>query len=103
MLRGIEPSRALARIGEVPIIERLFRRLKGLPIEQLAPLVLATAHQWAELGPERSLTGAIARGDDVTTRKHRETVQERTPELLPLWDQLAEATRAVAGRRSWTP
>jgi predicted short-subunit dehydrogenase-like oxidoreductase (DUF2520 family) len=74
----------------------------GITRTQLAPLVLATAHQWAELGPERALTGAIARGDDVTTQRHRETVEQRTPELLPLWDELAEVTRAVAGRRGWT-
>jgi len=74
----------------------------GITRQQLAPLVLATAHQWAELGPERALTGAIARGDDATTRRHRETIAQRTPELLPLWDELAEVTRAVAGRRSWT-
>jgi len=74
----------------------------GITRAQLAPLVLATAHQWAELGPEQALTGAIARGDDVTTRKHREVVEQRTPEILALWDELAEATRAVAGRRSWT-
>src|SRR3954452_20970333 len=74
----------------------------GISRQQLAPLVFATAHQWAELGPERSLTGPIARGDDATTQRHRETVEQRTPELLPLWDELAEVTRAVAGRRAWT-
>src|SRR3954447_21044216 len=74
----------------------------GITRAQLAPLVLATAQQWAELGPERALTGPIARGDEATTQRHRETVEERTPELLPLWDELAEVTRAVAGRRGWT-
>ncbi len=74
----------------------------GITRAQLAPLVLATAHQWAELGPEQALTGPIARGDEGTTERHRAVVAERTPELLPLWTELAEATRAVAGRRSWT-
>ena len=55
-----------------------------------------------ELGPEAALTGPIARGDEGTTERHRASVAERTPELLPLWTELAEATRAVAGRRSWT-
>src|SRR5262249_53807594 len=73
--------------------ERL-ARTAGIPREQPAPLVLATAHQWAELGPERALTGAIARGDDVTTNRHRAVVAERTPELLPLWTELADVTRA---------
>jgi predicted short-subunit dehydrogenase-like oxidoreductase (DUF2520 family) len=59
--------------------------------------VLATAHQWAELGPARALTGPIARGDEAVVARHRATVAERTPHLLPLWDALAEQTRAVAG------
>jgi predicted short-subunit dehydrogenase-like oxidoreductase (DUF2520 family) len=74
----------------------------GITRAQLAPLVLATAEQWARLGPEAALTGAIARGDDVTVERHRAAIAERTPELLPVWTELAEVTRAVAGRRGWT-
>jgi predicted short-subunit dehydrogenase-like oxidoreductase (DUF2520 family) len=74
----------------------------GITRAQLAPLVLATAEQWARLGPEAALTGAIARGDEGTVRRHRATVAERTPEILALWDELAEVTRAVAGRKGWT-
>jgi predicted short-subunit dehydrogenase-like oxidoreductase (DUF2520 family) len=69
----------------------------GVTRDQLAPLVLATARQWAESGPQRALTGPIARGDDATVERHREVVAERMPELLPLWEALAEATRALAG------
>jgi predicted short-subunit dehydrogenase-like oxidoreductase (DUF2520 family) len=74
----------------------------GITRAQLAPLVLATAEQWARLGPEAALTGAIARGDEGTVQRHRATVAERTPEILALWDELAEVTRAVAGRKGWT-
>ena len=74
----------------------------GITRAQLAPLVLATAEQWARLGPEAALTGAIARGDEGTVERHRAAIAERTPELLPVWTELAEVTRAVAGRRSWT-
>jgi predicted short-subunit dehydrogenase-like oxidoreductase (DUF2520 family) len=74
----------------------------GISRAQLAPLVLATAHQWAQIGPEQALTGAIARGDEGTVERHRAVIAERTPELLPVWTELAEVTRAVAGRRSWT-
>jgi predicted short-subunit dehydrogenase-like oxidoreductase (DUF2520 family) len=70
----------------------------GVTREQLAPLVLATAHQWAEMGPEAALTGPIVRGDEAVVARHREAVAERTPELLALWDALADATRALAGR-----
>jgi predicted short-subunit dehydrogenase-like oxidoreductase (DUF2520 family) len=74
----------------------------GISRTQLAPLVLATTRQWAEIGPEAALTGAIARGDEGTVERHRAAIADRTPELLPMWDQMAEVTRAVAGRRSWT-
>jgi predicted short-subunit dehydrogenase-like oxidoreductase (DUF2520 family) len=73
----------------------------GVSRAQLAPLVLATARQWAEMGPEAALTGPIVRGDEGVVARHRETVAERTPELLPMWDALADATRAVAGRTAW--
>ncbi|HEX6020738.1 MAG TPA: DUF2520 domain-containing protein [Solirubrobacter sp.] len=73
----------------------------GVSREQLAPLVLATAQQWAAMGPEAALTGPIVRGDEDVVARHRETVAERTPELLELWDALAEATRALVGRTAW--
>jgi predicted short-subunit dehydrogenase-like oxidoreductase (DUF2520 family) len=71
----------------------------GVSRAQLAPLVLATARQWAEIGPEQALTGPIVRGDEAVVARHRAVVAERTPELLPLWDALADATRALAGNR----
>jgi predicted short-subunit dehydrogenase-like oxidoreductase (DUF2520 family) len=67
----------------------------GVTREVLAPLVLAAARNWAERGPQ-ALTGPIARGDEQTVRRQREAVESRLPELLPVWDALAEATRAVA-------
>jgi predicted short-subunit dehydrogenase-like oxidoreductase (DUF2520 family) len=73
----------------------------GISRRQLAPLVLATANQWAQLGPEAALTGPIARGDEGTIERHRAAISERTPELLPVWTELVEVTRAVAGRRDW--
>jgi predicted short-subunit dehydrogenase-like oxidoreductase (DUF2520 family) len=73
----------------------------GITRAQLAPLVLATAEQWARLGPEAALTGPIARGDVGTVERHRAVIGERTPELLAVWTELAEVTRAVAGRKSW--
>jgi predicted short-subunit dehydrogenase-like oxidoreductase (DUF2520 family) len=69
----------------------------GVGRAQLAPLVLATARQWAELGPQEALTGPIARGDEAVVARHRAVVAERAPDLLPLWEALAAQTRAVAG------
>jgi predicted short-subunit dehydrogenase-like oxidoreductase (DUF2520 family) len=68
----------------------------GISREQLAPLVLATAEQWARLGPEKALTGPIARGDEGTIARHRAVVAERTPELLPLWTELVAIARTLA-------
>jgi predicted short-subunit dehydrogenase-like oxidoreductase (DUF2520 family) len=68
----------------------------GVDRAALAPLVRAAVETWAELGPERALTGPIARGDEGTVARQREAVLERTPELAPLFDALVEATRALA-------
>ena len=70
----------------------------GVERALLAPLVLGAAAQWARLGPERALTGPIARGDEATVARQRAAVRERAPELLGLWDALADATRELAGR-----
>jgi predicted short-subunit dehydrogenase-like oxidoreductase (DUF2520 family) len=70
--------------------------------ELLAPLVLRTAANWVELGPE-ALTGPIARGDQVTIDGHRAALQERAPELLPLYDVLAERAGVVAASSEEVP
>ena len=52
----------------------------------------------AELGPERALTGPVARGDDATVEAQRRAVAEAAPELLDLFDELVQHTRALAAR-----
>lgn len=69
----------------------------GAPRDLLVPLVRATVENWAAAGPA-ALTGPIARGDEHTVTAQRSAVAERTPELLPLFDALAHATRATAAR-----
>jgi predicted short-subunit dehydrogenase-like oxidoreductase (DUF2520 family) len=64
----------------------------------LAPLVRTTVENWAALGPERALTGPVARGDEATIRAQRSAVAEAAPDLLPLFDVLVERTRALAAR-----
>jgi len=68
----------------------------GAEREVLVPLVRATVENWAALGPERALTGPIARGDEATVERQRAAIEERAPHLLPLFDALAEATRELA-------
>jgi predicted short-subunit dehydrogenase-like oxidoreductase (DUF2520 family) len=70
----------------------------GADRELLVPLVRATVENWARLGPTRALTGPVARGDEGTVARQREAVGQRTPELLPLFDALVDATRALVGR-----
>lgn len=64
--------------------------------ELLTPLVLRTAANWAERGPQ-ALTGPVARGDQTTVDGHRAALSERAPELLPLYDALAKRAEAIAG------
>jgi predicted short-subunit dehydrogenase-like oxidoreductase (DUF2520 family) len=62
----------------------------------LAPLVRRTVAQWSETGPERALTGPVARGDDATVAAQRDAVAAAAPELLALFDELVERTRDLA-------
>lgn len=65
------------------------------PRAVLAPLVLRSAANWSEHG-RGALTGPIARGDDETVERHRQALAETAPELLPLYEALAERTRELA-------
>ncbi len=66
--------------------------------ELLAPLVLQTAANWSERGAE-ALTGPIARGDEATVGRHLAALRESAPDLLNLYEALAERTRAIAEER----
>jgi predicted short-subunit dehydrogenase-like oxidoreductase (DUF2520 family) len=70
----------------------------GVDRALLVPLVRATVENWASLGPERALTGPVARGDRVTVKAQREAIVERAPDLVPLFDALVAATEALADR-----
>jgi predicted short-subunit dehydrogenase-like oxidoreductase (DUF2520 family) len=68
----------------------------GMERDDLVPLVRASVENWAALGPERALTGPVARGDEATVARQREAIAARAPELLALFDTLVDATRALA-------
>ncbi len=72
----------------------------GLERDQLVPLVRATVENWARLGPERALTGPVARGDEATIARQRDAVSEAAPELLALFEALVTATRELADREA---
>lgn len=69
----------------------------------LGPLVRTTVENWIELGPERALTGPVARGDHATVAAQRAAIAERCPQLEPLFDALVERTEAVAARGAAGP
>jgi predicted short-subunit dehydrogenase-like oxidoreductase (DUF2520 family) len=58
--------------------------------------VRAAVENWVRLGAADALTGPVARGDDGTVERQREAVEERAPDLLPLFDAMVEATRELA-------
>lgn len=64
----------------------------------LVPLVRAALENWAALGGPAALTGPIVRGDEEGVARQRAAVAERAPELLRVFDSLADATRALAAR-----
>jgi predicted short-subunit dehydrogenase-like oxidoreductase (DUF2520 family) len=42
------------------------------------------------------LTGPIVRGDEATVARQRAAIMERAPDLVPLFDELAGATRSLS-------
>ena len=70
--------------------------LVGIQRELLAPLVRAAVENWARLGAREALTGPIVRGDEATAQQQRAAIASRASDVLPLWDALTSATRALA-------
>jgi predicted short-subunit dehydrogenase-like oxidoreductase (DUF2520 family) len=64
----------------------------------LAPLVRTSAGNWADHG-SAALTGPIARGDAATVARHLAALRETAPELVPIYEELAELTRELAEAR----
>ncbi|MDQ3690885.1 MAG: DUF2520 domain-containing protein [Chloroflexota bacterium] len=58
----------------------------GAPPEAIVPLMVRTIENGFEL------TGPIARGDEATIEAHLAALEERAPEMVPLYRALAEAT-----------
>lgn len=81
--------------------QRLYERA-GIPGTEAAATVARflgeSAMRARELGPEAALTGPIVRGDEEVARSQAQAVRAAAPELAALFDELAAATRALAGR-----
>jgi predicted short-subunit dehydrogenase-like oxidoreductase (DUF2520 family) len=62
----------------------------------LVPLLRRTVDNLADLGPERAVTGPVARGDHATVASQRAAVEEVAPHLLELFDELVRHTHSLA-------
>jgi predicted short-subunit dehydrogenase-like oxidoreductase (DUF2520 family) len=65
----------------------------------LAPLVRTTVENWAAVGPERALTGPVARGDELTVAAQRAAVRATAPQLEALFDVMVERAQALVERK----
>ncbi len=65
-------------------------------LKAVLPLITGTLANVENLGTAAALTGPIARGDVETVKGHIEAMQERAPELLDLYRELAKQTISVA-------
>ncbi|MGS2724542.1 Rossmann-like and DUF2520 domain-containing protein [Porticoccus sp. GXU_MW_L64] len=72
-------------------------RAKGL--ELLTPIVRQTTDNIARLDTAAALTGPIARGDQQTIEQHMAALQQQSPELLPLYTQLALHTLPISAQQ----
>lgn len=68
------------------VATRLLREV-GAPPEAIVPLMTRTIENGFDL------TGPIARGDWATVEAHLAALEERAPDLAPLYRALADATR----------
>ena len=99
-LHGLElPGGAAGGVGRAAGPRGCRRSGRTEARELLAPLVLRTAANWAERGPD-ALTGPIARGDRATVERHRAALAELSPELLDAYEALAAHTEAISSGRS---
>jgi len=74
-------------------------RTTGAERAILVPLVRAALENWAAMGGQAAITGPIARGDEGGVQRQRAAIADRAPELLPLFDAMADATRAMVVRQ----
>jgi predicted short-subunit dehydrogenase-like oxidoreductase (DUF2520 family) len=76
----------------------------GLPrdraLEALAPLARSALEAALTLGPERALTGPVARGDEETLERHRAALRAWDPERLALYEALIREQRRLRAASS---
>lgn len=68
-------------------------------LDMMEPLMRGTMESVLRVGPMQALTGPIARGDEVTVTKQSEALSNWDLHTAKVYDQLANATRALAARK----
>ncbi len=97
--RALYHAAASAASNYLTTVEGMAERLGalvGLDRGDLMPLVNSAVAHWRDGGARVALTGPVARGDEETVARQRAAVSDAAPDLLPLWDALTAATRALA-------
>jgi len=69
----------------------------GVDFTAARPLVQSIIDNAFEIGPDRALTGPIARGDIATVESQLAAVAKQAPELLDAFTSLARVTAEMAG------
>jgi predicted short-subunit dehydrogenase-like oxidoreductase (DUF2520 family) len=72
-------------------------RHAGIERRHVLALARAALENWGREG-SAALTGPLTRGDDDTVARQTAAVATFDPALLPLWEALTSATRALASR-----
>lgn len=88
--RAIYHAAAVIGGNYLVTLHRIATRLlgtAGVPPEAIVPLMQRTIENGFEL------TGPIARGDRATIEAHLAALEERAPDLVPVYTALAEATK----------
>jgi predicted short-subunit dehydrogenase-like oxidoreductase (DUF2520 family) len=67
-------------------------------LQALLPLARAGLANIETGGPQKALTGPIARGDAGTVRKHLEALEASAPDLLPLYRELGLKTAELSSQ-----
>jgi predicted short-subunit dehydrogenase-like oxidoreductase (DUF2520 family) len=77
-------------------------RHAGVERRHVLALARAALENWGREG-SGALTGPLVRGDEDTVARQTAAVASLDPALLPLWEALTSATRALASRANGGP
>ncbi|WP_434810011.1 DUF2520 domain-containing protein [Microbacterium sp. bgisy189] len=99
---GYHAAASLASNALVALLDAAERAADaaGVPDSRtaLAPLVRRTVENWIATGAA-ALTGPVVRGDERTVARQRAALQDSTPDLVPLFDELTTRMRVLAAER----